>query len=321
MEVTNTNSASLPPDEDLTEVRKPASLLVAQFFLFPLIIIGLCVGIFLFFGYLTYEQRTPADYLSDIRSGSGQQKWQAAFELSNSVKKNPASVRTPEFVENLISAYKNSPEEDIAVRGYLALVFGAIKERSAVPLLLNELERAEHLKTVDWRKNSLFNLMRPSLAQIKEDLVQNQIYTLFALGSIGDNSAVPGVLEQISNQDPSVRKVAAYASGFLGDPRAVEALRPLLNDPQEDVRWNTALAMAQLGSNEGTDLLMKVLEPGYVDTLPNITVEEKTGLRVNAVIALSKLKYQPALDRIRELSKSDTELAVRSAALEALEKF
>ena len=57
MEASNTNSASLPPDEDLTEVRKPASLLIAQFFLFPLIIIGICVGIFLFFGYLTYEQR------------------------------------------------------------------------------------------------------------------------------------------------------------------------------------------------------------------------------------------------------------------------
>jgi HEAT repeat protein len=321
MEAPNTNSPSLPPDEDLTEVRKPASLLVAQFFLFPLIIIGLCVGIFLFFGYLTYEQRTPADYLSDIRSGSSQQKWQAAFELSNSVKKNPASVRTPEFVENLITVYKNSPEEDIKVRGYLALIFGAIKERSAVPLLLNELQRSESLKTADWRRSGILQLLRPSLDQIRKDLVLNQIYTLFALGSIGDNSAVPGVLEQTKNQDPSVRKVAAFASGFLGDIRAVEALRPLLTDPQEDVRWNSAIALAQLGSDEGAELLMNVLEPGYVDTLPNITLDDKTGLRVNAIIALSKLKYTPARERILELSESDTVLAVRSAALEALKKF
>jgi HEAT repeat protein len=321
MEVSNTNSASLPPDEDLTEVRKPASLLVAQFFLFPLIIIGLCVGIFLFFGYLTYEQRTPADYLSDIRSGSGQQKWQAAFELSNSVKKNPASVRTPAFVENLISVYKNSPEEDIAVRGYLALVFGAIKEPSAVPLLLNELDRAEHLKTVDWRKNSLFNLMRPSLAQIKEDLVQNQIYTLFALGSIGDNSAVPGVLDQFKNQDASVRKIAAFVSGSLGDPRAVDALRPLLNDPKEDVRWNAALALGQLGNAEGADLLMKVLDPGYVDTLKDFTSEQRQELRVNAIIVLTKLKYGPSVEKIRQLSENDPVLSVRGAALEALKKL
>src|SRR6188508_3435324 len=95
MEAPNTNSASLPPDEDLTEVRKPASLLVAQFFLFPLIIIGICVGIFLFFGYLTYEQRTPSEYLSDIRSGTETQRWQAALELSNVVKSSPDKARTP----------------------------------------------------------------------------------------------------------------------------------------------------------------------------------------------------------------------------------
>src|SRR5690554_5922728 len=70
---------NLPPDDDLTEMRQPASLLVAQFFLFPLIIIAICAGIFLFFGYLSYETRTPEQYLGEIRSGSETQRWQAAF--------------------------------------------------------------------------------------------------------------------------------------------------------------------------------------------------------------------------------------------------
>jgi hypothetical protein len=100
METSSNNSANLPPDEDLTEVRKPASLLIAQFFLFPLIIIGICVGLFLFFGYLTYEQRTPSQYLEDIRYGSGTQRWQSAFELSHLVESNPDKARTPEFIES-----------------------------------------------------------------------------------------------------------------------------------------------------------------------------------------------------------------------------
>src|SRR6187402_1063084 len=100
MEAPNTNSASLPPDEDLTEVRKPASLLIAQFFLFPLIIIAICVGMFLFFGYLTYEQKSAAEHLNQIRSGTGTQRWQAALELSNIVKSSPERARTPEFVES-----------------------------------------------------------------------------------------------------------------------------------------------------------------------------------------------------------------------------
>ena len=47
----------------------PTSLLVAQFFLFPLIIIAICVGIFVLFGYLIYEQRGPNEYLTDIQTG------------------------------------------------------------------------------------------------------------------------------------------------------------------------------------------------------------------------------------------------------------
>jgi len=321
MDSSNTNSAPLPPDEDLTEVRKPASLLIAQFFLFPLIIIGICVGIFLFFGYLTYEQRTPIEYLDGIRYGSGTQRWQAAFELSNVVNSNPERARTPEFVESLLVAHKESAEEDIAVRRYLALIFGELKERSAVPLLVGELSRSETLKTADWSKISSSTFRRPSLAQITEDLVQNQIYSLLALGSIGDNSAVPGVLEQTKNQDPSVRKTAAYVLGVLGDPRAVEGLLPLLNDPKEDVRWNAAPALALLGSSEGADLLMKLLDYSYVETLIDIEQAEKTQLRVNAVIGLVKLKHEPALGKIRELSENDPMPAVRSAALEALKQF
>jgi HEAT repeat protein len=321
MEAPNTNSASLPPDEDLTEVRKPASLLIAQFFLFPLIIIGLCVGIFLFFGYLTYEQRTPADYLGDIRSGTGTQRWQAAFELSNAVKSNPERVRTPAFVESLLTAYKDSPDEDIRVRRYLALILGEMKERSAVPALVEELNRAERLKTIDWSQKGGFQFLRPSLATIADDLVQDQIYTLWALGSIGDNSAVPGVMEQVKNQDASVRKIAAYVAGVLGDPRAVEGLLPLLSDPKEDVRWNAALALALLGNADGTDLLMKLLDHSYAETLLDITVEEKNQLRVNSIKALAKLKHEPAQEKIREVSENDPVLAVRSAALEALKTF
>src|SRR6185436_18555011 len=118
MDDLNSNASPLPPDEDLTEVRKPASLLIAQFFLFPLIIIGISVGIFLFFGYLIFgsvDQKTPSQYLERMRSGTGTQRWQAAYELSNLVKANPERAHTPEFVERVTQTYKDSADEDILV--------------------------------------------------------------------------------------------------------------------------------------------------------------------------------------------------------------
>src|SRR3954470_23121052 len=97
----------VPPAEDLVEVKKPASLLVAQFFLFPLIIIAICVGIFLLFGYLVYEQRGPKDYLNDIRTASGSTRWLAAVELSNQISASD-KLKTPEFVENVLAVYKDA---------------------------------------------------------------------------------------------------------------------------------------------------------------------------------------------------------------------
>jgi len=321
MDESNTHPASLPPDEELVEVKKPASLLIAQFFLFPLIIIGICVGIFLFFGYLTYDQRTPTEYLSDIRLGADTQRWQAAWELSNLVTSNPKKVKTPEFIENLIAAYKDSPDEDIRVRSYLARILGELKDPLAVPVLLAGLEREENLKAKDWSKSGTFSIWRPTVSEIANDLVQSQMNTLIALGSIGDNAAVPGVLEQVKNRDSYVRNIAVYVSGVLGDQRAVEVVRPLLNDSREDIRLNAALALAQLGDSEGAELLMKVLDRAYVDSLPDFIPDQRTALMVNAVKTLAKLKYETAFEKIRVLSENDPAPAVRSAALEALNNW
>src|SRR5213593_2980152 len=100
---TKISSVPVPPIDDLIEVRKPTSLLIAQFFLFPLIIIAICIGIFLLFGYMTYEQRTPAEYLSLIRTGSGTQRWQAAYELSNMISRDKRKVAGTDFAHDVIA--------------------------------------------------------------------------------------------------------------------------------------------------------------------------------------------------------------------------
>ena len=311
----------LPPDEDLTEVRKPTSLLIAQFFLFPLIIIGICLGMFLLFGYMTYDQKTAKDYVDAIRTGSGTQKWQAAFELSNLVMKDREHTHTPEFVESLSKAYTDSADEDIKVRGYIARILGEFKEHSVVPMLIEGVQREERLKTRDWPRDGMLSYFQPSLDQIHEELIQAQIYTLWALGSIGDNSAVPVVLDFSKNQEASVRKVAAYVLGVLKDERAVEQLRVLLNDPKDDVKWNAAIALAQLHDSESAELLMTLIDRSYVDALPDMTEDERIPLMSGAVTALGMLKYEPAKEKIRELSEKDVELKVRNAALEALKKY
>src|SRR5882724_13692573 len=109
---TTKSTMSAASAEDLIEVRKPTSLLIAQFFLFPLIIIAICVGIFLLFGYLTYEQKSPQEYLSDVRNGSELCcRWQSAYELSNIISSQKEKLRNTGFVTDLVKVYQTSHSE------------------------------------------------------------------------------------------------------------------------------------------------------------------------------------------------------------------
>src|SRR5262249_15863132 len=122
---TKTNSVQVPAVDDLIEVKKPTSLLIAQFFLFPLIIIVNCIVIFLLFGYLTYEQKSAQEYLNDVRSGSELCcRWQSAYELSNIISTQKDKLRNSDFVNDLIKVYQSSRSEDPRVRRYLALTMG-----------------------------------------------------------------------------------------------------------------------------------------------------------------------------------------------------
>ena len=292
---TKTSGVPIPPIDDLVEVKKPTSLLIAQFFLFPLIIIAICIGIFLLFGYLTYEQKTAQEYLNDVRTGSELCcRWQSAYELSNIISSQKEKLRKTNFVDDLVKVYQSSRAGDPRVRRYLALTMGHFGDPRAVPALVEGLNDTD---------------------------VDNQIYNLWALGSIGDSAPVPDITKKLEAQDPAIRRTAAYVLGALKDSRAIQDLKVALNDSSDDVRWNAAIALAQLNDASGSELLTKLLDRGYVDKLEGMTPEQKSQLVINAVKCLGLLKFQSAKDKILALSQNDPDLAVRDASLEALKKF
>jgi hypothetical protein len=71
------------------------------------------------------------------------------------------------------------PDEDIRVRGYLALILGKLQAHAAVPLLLDGLLREEKLKTKQWEGTGVFQLIPPPLSEISEDLIRSQISVLW----------------------------------------------------------------------------------------------------------------------------------------------
>ena len=90
-----------PDDEEFTEEPRGAGRLIARFFLLPLLVVVAAVGIFLVFNLMTFERRSPRDYLQEVRGGAANRRWQAAFELSRSLGNLPPEERASLTAETL----------------------------------------------------------------------------------------------------------------------------------------------------------------------------------------------------------------------------
>lgn len=301
----NDTPVSIPPQEDLTEVRKPTSLLVAQFFLFPLIIIAFGIGIFILFGAIAFDERSAEEYLAEIRAGGGylfeSRRWQAAYELANVIETQKDDLRDSPFVEDLLDTYVaalpdhgTATDADWQLRKYLANSMGKLGSREFVPALIEGLRDPDP---------------------------ETQFYTLDALGKIGDPSAAPAVAGMLSNEDAGVRKMAAFTLGVLGNPAALQDLRVALNDPAVDVRWNAAIALARLDDRSGADVLLQLTDRAYLAQFADMSEELKNENIINAVKALGLLRLERARESIVLLSTEDPNYSVRSAALAALETY
>ena len=96
----------------MTDIPKEAPRnILLQFVLFPLGIVLVAVGVFFLFGKLATEQHSIPDYLNAIRSGSSHERWQAAYQLSKSLKRGEAS-RYPNLEQQVAAIYEQSKSDD-----------------------------------------------------------------------------------------------------------------------------------------------------------------------------------------------------------------
>jgi HEAT repeat protein len=294
--VTEPPRDSAPPeDDDAIEEPRGAGRLIARFFLLPLLVVGAAVGIFLVFNLMTFERRSPRDYLQEVRGGTANRRWQAAFELSRSLPNLPPEERAELTSETLriFEGLSAKRPEDAPVRRYLVLVLGRLGEPAALPALE---------------------------AAAKDLDPDTRLYAIWALGKIGDRAAFPTVLEASSSEDAGARKMAAYVLGQLGDPAAIPRLKVLAEDRVADVRWNAAIALAELGDASGLPVLRSMIDrEALARQSETLSSDQAEAAMVNALKALTLLKDASTLPAVEKLAKEDPNLRVRDAARKAAE--
>jgi HEAT repeat protein len=82
----------------------------------------------------------------------------------------------------------------------------------------------------------------------------------WALGALDSSEAVPALVDALKDTDPGVREQVAWALGAIGDHRAVDGLIGALTDSAAAVRKQAAWALGAIGDKRGVTALMKCLK-------------------------------------------------------------
>src|SRR5215475_9074483 len=87
-----------------------APALAVQFFLIPLAVVAITVGVYVGFRSLLADDRGPQDYLAEIRNGGSTRRWPAAYELSR-LMADPKVRSDKTLGPALVKAFEESTDD------------------------------------------------------------------------------------------------------------------------------------------------------------------------------------------------------------------
>ncbi len=265
-----------------------APALAVQFFLIPLAVVGITVLVYSGFRSMLADDRTPQEYLAEIRYGGSNRRWPAAYELSR-LMADPKVRADRALAPALVSAYEAAKDDDPRVRRYLALAMGRLDPplpAEAVTSLTHALEDPDS---------------------------EARITAIWALGSSAMRQVAATLQPLFESPDAGIRKMVVYALGALPGDGQLQTLQTALQDSAADVRWNAAVALARHDSAVGVPVLRQMLDRAYVEQTVKRDAQQNEDLDPVADVMISGVRAAAAL-RDDELRASIEGLSSRTAA-------
>ncbi|MEE8335252.1 MAG: HEAT repeat domain-containing protein [Candidatus Neomarinimicrobiota bacterium] len=279
------------PEEKKSGLR----VIIHSFFVVPLLIAFFALIIFLVLRLLTAEPSTARDYLNDVKIGGNTRRWQGAFELSK-ILSDPQKVPNDDrFVQDMINTFEHAQHDrDERIKYYLALAMGRTEDSRYVSTLARGLE--------DKDPNTVASCV-------------------YALGLIKDTVLLDKMDLLKNHNNAQVRLQLVIALGYLGNDSAIPILLEKLQDEEENVVWDAAVALAKLGNSSGRKILINLLDRNYFTSFPNIDEEEQAAA-ILVAIRTSVFIQNPELKKSLEVLKNgDKNFKIQEAARIALEQF
>jgi len=146
-----------------------------------------------------------------------------------------------------------------------------------------------------------------------------RVYSLIALGKIGDVRAVKPLIQALEDKDSDVRGLATESLGEIGDVRAVEHIIGILeNEGNNSVGWKAAIALCRIKGKKGADIIINWLfENPFEDPKLRTFFSGQGAIFESVMLKLGLLDLAPdtnSYDTIKNFFEDYGELILKSAS-------
>lgn len=273
-------------------------------FVFPLLIaVGMAV-LLATIVFLTKEDETPESLIKAIKTGAPSKRWQKAFELSNELNHEQGMIRSSGIMNDIIYILNDADHHDTKTRSYMAMALSRFRSVDAERALVSALGKLD-----------------------VNDETEFPIFLMWAIGSYENPESAREVVRFLKSAHADIRKTAAYVLGTFSGCQSSEFkdgcwfdrdLKAALEDSVDDVKWNAALSLTRIGDDSGWKVLTQMLDRQYLKNTRQLNDLEIEPIMINAAKGLALIQKSEAIPLLEEVSKSDSSLKVRQAALNAL---
>jgi len=147
----------------------------------------------------------------------------------------------------------------------------------------------------------------------------DRCYASSALGTLGDNLAIPALIQRLRDEDIDVSIDAVEALGRIGNPEAIPALlESLTNDPNGEVKTAIVEALGKIGGEEVIAPLLEIAKSCPDDMDDTQDWNDWWDMQLKAVETLGRLRVNQAVPVLAAILEDEEGQDIESEVLKAL---
>jgi len=221
--------------------------------------------------------------------------------IRNNVARSLGKIGDPQAVNALSEALF---DQDYYVKLSAAWALGKIKDNRAVQPLLRLIKGGGAKVYTMHGSESAVDQSQPVTETLKTEGMRYhdvQISAIKALGEIRDESAVGGLVAELSDDTGTIRCAVALSLGKIGSRQAVPALIESLNDKIWYMRRDAAIALGQIGDIRAVDALIAKLQDPYTEVADESI---KAIIKIGPTAVAKSFLLRPKDSKVQDMLKS-----------------